>query len=141
MNSRPYIRRINSKKKEVMSLLMKTAPVSEAHTSAQIEEHMEHIQERDEMTLVMRTTNTQTSTMSEKMKQTKQNASPSLNALFLNTVEDKGELSQLKTELSDNDELEVEGISQMTLHSFLLKAEELGKNITYTRTLKVEITD
>lgn len=124
-----------------MTLLMKSVPVSESQTQAQESGRKTNNEARDEMTLVMKTTNTQISSMSEEMKAKKRKVSASLEEILRNTVEDKGQLDALKSRWTSDDELEIEGISQMTLHSFLLKAEELGKNITYTRTLKVEITD
>ncbi|WP_421762983.1 hypothetical protein [Ekhidna sp.] len=124
-----------------MSLLMKSVPVSESQSQTHETARSKSNESHDEMTLVMKTTNTQISSMSDEMKAKKRRASASLEEMFRNTVEDKGQLDALKSSWTSDDELEIEGISQMTLHSFLLKAEELGKNITYTRTLKVEITD
>ena len=124
-----------------MSLLMKSIPVSESQSKSQVNDQTKSYEKQDEMTLIMKTTNTQMSAMPETLKKKKQKASASLEEIFRNTVGKKGELDSLRTRWTDNDEFEVEGISQMTLHSFLLKAEELRKNITYTRTLKVEITD
>lgn len=124
-----------------MSLLMKSVTENDTQTQAKAEEYQKINQMNDELTLLVKTTNKQTSPMSEELKKKKREESPSLGELFTETVEKKGELDSLKSTWTSDDEMEVEGISQMTLHSFLLRAEELGKNITYTRTLKVEITD
>lgn len=99
-------------------------------------------QERsDELTLIVKTENVQESAMSEEQKQVKQSASPSLATLFDQTVQQKGEAAQLKRSWVSDSELEVEGLSSMTLHSFVLEAENLGKKITYTKTLQVKISD
>ncbi|MEO9483936.1 MAG: hypothetical protein ABJG47_10840 [Ekhidna sp.] len=124
-----------------MSLLMKSIPVSDTPVETPAVERPKVSGKNDEMTLVTQTINTQVSSMSEELKKIKRDATPPLQELFKETVENKGELDALKSRWTADDELMVEGLSQMTLHSFLLKAEELGKNITYTRTLKVEITD
>lgn len=123
-----------------MSLLEKTIP-QEADTSTLALDHQNVSEKHDDMTFIMRTINTQTSSMSEEQKMKKREASASLQDLFRSTVENKGELDALKSHWTTNDELEIEGISDMTFHSFLLKAEALGKKITYTRSFKVEITD
>jgi hypothetical protein len=40
-----------------------------------------------------------------------------------------------------SDEFEINGLPKSKLHTFLLRAEELGKSITYTNTLTVKISD
>lgn len=124
-----------------MSLLMNPISVSDSTSERRENESKRINKEHDEMTLVMKTTNTQTSSMPEVLKKEKRDDAPSLEEILKNTVEAKGEIEEMKSSWTSEDALEIEGISQMTLHSFLLKAEELGKNITYTRTLKVEIKD
>jgi len=122
-----------------MSLLMKTAPVTESSNHSQAQESP--TKTNDELTLTVKTINAQISSMSADMKAKKQSEADSLEEMFVETVTQKGESNTLNINRNSERDLEIEGISQMTLHSFLLKAEELGKNITYTRTLKVEITD
>jgi len=122
-----------------MSLLMKTAPVTESSNHSQAQESI--TKTNDELTLTVKTINAQISSMSADMKAKKQSEADSLEEMFVETVTQKGESNTLTINRNSERDLEIEGISQMTLHSFLLKAEELGKNITYTRTLKVEITD
>ncbi len=124
-----------------MSLLMKTEIENDTHTQAREEEYQKIARLNDELTLLMKTSNKQISPMADDMKKKKRAESASLGELFQNTVAENGELEALKATWTADDEMEVEGISQMTLNSFILRAEELGKNITYTRTLKVEITD
>lgn len=122
-----------------MTLVMKSVPVNDSQSNGG--DQLTEIEAQDEMTLVMKSTHTQMSSMPEELKEKKRKASPSLDELLRATAEKKGELDKLSVKWTSNDELEIEGISQMTLHSFILKAEELGKNITYTRTLRVDITD
>lgn len=94
-----------------------------------------------ELTLIMKSENVQESSMSELQKQEKRAVSASLETLFEQTVEQKGEADQLKKSWVSDTELEIEGLSKMTLHSFVLEAEKLGKKITFTRTLQVKISD
>lgn len=99
-------------------------------------------QERsDELTLIMKSENVQESAMSEEQKQEKRATAPSLENLFDETVQLKGESSQLKKNWISDSQMEVEGLSNTTLHSFVLEAEKLGKKITYTRTIQVKISD
>ena len=95
----------------------------------------------DELTLHMKTVQVQESAMPEHLKQEKRVTSPSLNELFQETVERKGEIETVQQHWVSDQELEVEGLSNTTLHSFLLEAEKLGKKITYTKTLTVKISD
>lgn len=95
----------------------------------------------DELTIKMESTHEQHSAMNEAQKAEKRSLSPSLYALMQKTLESKGEYPLEKSEWVGENELVVEGLSEMTLHTFLLKAESLGKKITYTKTLKIKISD
>ncbi len=95
----------------------------------------------DELTLIIKTENVQESAMSEEQKQEKRAMAPSLETLFDQTVQQKGESAQLKKSWISDSEIEVEGLSNTTLHSYVLEAEKLGKKVTYTRTLQVKISD
>lgn len=95
----------------------------------------------DELTLIMNSENVQESSMSEIQKQEKRAVAPSLQTLFEQTVQEKGEAGQLEKSWLSHSELEVNGLSKMTLHSFVMEAEKLGKKITFTRTLQVKISD
>lgn len=44
-------------------------------------------------------------------------------------------------EWKSDQEVEFKKLNKMTLHNFCLEAEKQGKNITYTRTLTVKISD
>ncbi len=64
----------------------------------------------------------------------------SLSKLFINYLDSRlGGYSRWK-HLGDNI-IEVEGLKQSDLHNFILKAEQMGKKIEYTRTLSVRISD
>lgn len=124
-----------------MSLLTKTFTGNENNGQTDVLDHPITEERQDEMTLVMETINTHESPMSEELKIEKRNAMGSLEELFHQVVEGKGEANDIKLRRNSSNEFEVEGLSNLTLHSFILKAEELGKNITYTKTLKVKISD
>ena len=94
---------------------------------------------RDELTIVSKSSYVHTSAMNEDLKSRKRESAPALSEMFTNTLSEKN-VSAKSTWTGEN-EVEVEGLSKMTLHSFILKAEELGKKIKYTRSLTVEITD
>jgi len=141
MNYPHYFRIIcltKPKNYSTMSLLMNSMPVTESKQNSN--RHLRKTSE-DELILSMKTINTQKSTMKEDLKRKKRGESPSLEELLVKVINQKGEGGKFEMNRVSDNEIELEGISQMTLHSFLLKAEELGKNITYTRSLKVTIAD
>ena len=96
---------------------------------------------KDELSIRMTSVNVQESAMPAELKQQVQKNAPSLYELFDIVLDEKGETSQVKSKFVEEDVLEVEGLSKMTLHSYILEAERLGKKIEYTRTLTVKISD
>ncbi len=124
-----------------MSLLTKLISDTESNGQSDVLEYKNPETKSDEITLVMETVNEHPSPMSEELKTEKRNELSSLEELFHQVVEEKGEADSLKMSRNSTSEFEVEGLSNMTLHSFILKAEEFGKNITYTKSLKVKISD
>lgn len=124
-----------------MSQLLDTTPVYSSTTQTDVLESSEVLANRDELILTMETTTIQESSMTEEQKiDAKRNGSP-LEELFEMVIDAKGETRSVKVIKSSNSEWQVEGLSNLALHSFLLKAEQLGKNITCTKTMKVSITD
>lgn len=97
--------------------------------------------QKDELTLKVKSSISHPSSMSEVQKAKKRNESDSLEKLFQETIQSKGEGNPARIKRTASNELEIEGLSGMALHSFMLKAEQLGKNITYMKTLKIKIND
>lgn len=64
-----------------------------------------------------------------------------LQQLFEETFNEKGEHSIGNLRWVGENEVEVNGLSNMTLHNFILKAEALGKKVTYRRNIVLTITD
>lgn len=95
----------------------------------------------DELTLQMATVRVHESPMPERLKYERRANSSSLSELFDETLANKGEEGKVQQRWVADDEMEVEGLSKSALHSFILEAEELGKKITYTETLRVKISD
>ncbi len=95
----------------------------------------------DTLTIYTETKRIINSAMPDYIKEKKRADAPSLFELFKNTIERKGEGEQVQIKELNTDEFFVEGLSSMTLQSFILKAEELGKNISYTTSLQVKISD
>ena len=120
---------------------MNSMPVTESEQNSNDDGHLKKESANEELVLSMKTINTQKTSMKEELKREKREISPSLEELLMEVIDQKGESEKLEMNRVSEKEIELDGISQMTLHSFLLKAEELGKNITYTRSLKVSITD
>jgi hypothetical protein len=68
----------------------------------------------------------------------KQRNDEELKNLFLKMIEEKGG-STSGIEWNENGQLEMEGIPNLVLHSFLLQAEALGLSIKYTKKTVIEI--
>lgn len=128
--------RMNSIKKN-----METLQVENPTNIDVLEDNALSQKQSDELTIIMKTENVQESPMSEAQKQEKRAGSPSLETLFEQTAQQKGEADILKKSWVSDHAMEVEGLSNNTLHSFVLEAEKLGKKITYTRTIQVKISD
>ncbi|MDW3194266.1 MAG: hypothetical protein R8G66_17965 [Cytophagales bacterium] len=120
---------------------METLQVENPTNIDVLQENVLNQKHADELTLIMKTENVQESLMSETSKQEKRAGAPSLETLFEQTAQRKGEAANMKKSWVSDSAMEVEGLSNNTLHSFVLEAEKLGKKITYTRTLQVKISD
>ena len=94
-----------------------------------------------ELTIHLQSSYDHPSAMPEEIKMKKQADAPALHELFCQTIEEKCGEANTKTYWIAPDEVEVEGLSNIALHSFILKAEELGKTVHYTKTLTVKISD
>lgn len=67
--------------------------------------------------------------------------SAALQELFQQTLNEKGENVANQFKWVAENEIQVDGLSSMTLHNFILKAEELGKKVTYRRSIVLTISD
>lgn len=63
-----------------------------------------------------------------------------LKELFIDVLKDKDEYDEAVVNWRDDETVEVNNISNMSLHSFLLKAEQMGKDITYTKKTIIKIS-
>ena len=82
------------------------------------------------------------SAMSDEIRRQKQmNAEQTVPELFKDVMKSSGKLDTIKMNWVDDQTVEVGELSNLTLHSFILKAEELGKKITYTKTFSIKISD
>ncbi|MBC6401263.1 MAG: hypothetical protein GDA51_02590 [Ekhidna sp.] len=121
-----------------MSLLI---DFSSAVSEAGVQPEQETRTVKDEFTICMETINHQNSSVSEALKEKKKAETSNLQEIFEETVRDRGEYPFSKFEWTNDKEVVVDGLSPMILHNFVLKAEKLGKKVSYIRTLKVKITD
>lgn len=96
---------------------------------------------KDELTIRIVSNYTHKSEQSEKLKLENQSNSPSLTRLFEKTLKTKNEFDTARTHWVEPNEVVVEGLSQMTLQDFIMKAERLGKRVSYSKSLTVKITD
>ena len=61
--------------------------------------------------------------------------------LFEQTLNANDEKALNNVKWVGENEIQVDGLSGMTLHNFLLKVEALGKKVTYRRSTVFTITD
>jgi len=62
-----------------------------------------------------------------------------LKALFESVLREKGELDKSNLNWIDDKTVVTNELSGIALHNFLLKVEQLGKNITFTKKTVIEI--
>ena len=63
-----------------------------------------------------------------------------LKELFVDVLKNKNEYVEDQINWQNNETVSVSNVSSMALHSFVLEAEKLGKNITYTKKTVIEIS-
>ncbi|WP_422359532.1 hypothetical protein [Reichenbachiella sp.] len=96
---------------------------------------------QDPLSIRIKSTHAQESAMPEELKRQVQKNAPSLYELFDQTLRRKGEAESVTSHFVEENVLEVEGLSNLTLHSYVLEAEKLGKKVEYIKTLTVKISD
>lgn len=107
------------------------------HLSVSGREH----QQLEALTVNVKSTVTHESPMPDHIKEVKRKDAPCLKQLFEEVLKDKGEFFNEDIHLKNRDTVEMSELSNVALHCFVLKAQELGKKITYEKTLTVKITD
>ena len=125
-----------------MSLLM-NPPVNTAAESEDLTSElasMSNDDASDELTIVQRSKFTDPSAMPAHLKEKVQSENPSVKALFEQMM-DANEASSENLNWIDDQVVEANGFSKRDLHSFILKAESLGKNITYTKQTIISISN
>jgi hypothetical protein len=65
--------------------------------------------------------------------------SEQLKQLFTTVLEEKNEMNKCNMDWVDDKTVVVDELSGLTLHNFLLRVEELGKNISFTKKTVIEI--
>lgn len=101
----------------------------------------DQLEKSGELTIHTRSSYIDPSGMSENSKKEAQENAPSLYAIFEDTLKAKGEYPLSKCDHMNSNEILVKGMSQQTLHTFILEAQKLGKTIEYTKTVTVKISD
>ena len=110
-------------------------------TDIKIKASQEANSSKNELTICVETVNEEKSQVSGALKPRVKTNEGSLRMLFEETLKEAGDIPLSKVEWKRDNEVVVGGLAPMTLHSFVSKAEQLGKKISYERTLKVKITD
>ncbi len=95
----------------------------------------------EELTIKVASSHFQESAMNDDQKKVARAHADSLYALFEKTLKENGEFDLQEISWNNEDELEMEFLSNVALNTFMLKAQELGKNIKYEKVLKVTVAD
>lgn len=61
--------------------------------------------------------------------------------LLKEVLENKGELTNLDAHWIDSNTLAIDGISNLTLHSYMLEAEKKGKKVELIKTTTIKISN
>lgn len=85
----------------------------------------------DELRIVMSRSYHDPSPMPDKLKKEANNKAPDMAELFQEVLRDRGE--SIRDFEFDGKTLKVDNISNLTLHSFILKAAEFGKDVTFKK--------
>lgn len=83
---------------------------------------------------------TQKSPMNAEKKKQLENQ-PALSELLTTTLKEKGELKEDNIEWIDHETVRLKNVSNLAVHSFVLQAESLGKNVTYTNETSIRISN
>ena len=94
----------------------------------------------DELTINLRSRVTHESPMSDEARVHACAASKPLIDRLKAMLMERGYSSDSIAAISE-DEVELQGIPQSLVHTFVLQAEELGKHVTYEKTLTIKFSD
>ncbi|MEP1095254.1 MAG: hypothetical protein ABJG78_09100 [Cyclobacteriaceae bacterium] len=95
---------------------------------------------RDELIIRQESKFHHLSAMPADLRKRKQEGASEMAELFHQTMQEKGEYDPSNVSWTDHKTVEVEGLSKMAVHNFILKAEALGKDITYTKQTIISIS-
>lgn len=95
------------------------------------------------MTITVNTIFTQANAMKKLAEQPviEPEAQPSLKEVFKRELEKKGVYDESKFRWIDDETVEVTNVPALALHSFTLRAEEMGKDISYSKQTIIKITE
>lgn len=121
-----------------MPLLINTPQIEE--NQKEFANHSIEKEELKKLTLVTKSVIQHQSPMTDMQKEEVRQHAPQLKSLLEQTLAEKHDLNEVDLQWN-GEEVELKGVSKMALHNFILKAEKLGKNITYAKTYTVSIVD
>lgn len=79
--------------------------------------------------------------MSEELKIEKQRDLDSIAELFEEDLRDKGDYDPSKVKWTSDNSVVIRDLPKMSLHNFILKAESMGLNISYTKETIIKISN
>ena len=94
----------------------------------------------EQLTIVKSKTFNHKSPMPAELKQSKQNDGATIAELFETTLKQKGEFDPENIKWIDDNTIVVGNLSGTALHSVILKAEEMGRDISYTHQTTIRIS-
>ena len=122
-----------------MTLLMNPVEVTEELHETYNGDHS--TPKENNLTIVTKTTINHSNPMPEASRLKTRNEAQDMSQLFRDTLKEKGEYHSENFKWFSENEVEVSNLSQMSLHSFLLEAEALGKNVHFIKQTVIKIED
>lgn len=103
-------------------------------------EHDSKPKKKNELTILTESVFTQKSPATAELVEKLQTSQPDLSALLLDTLKEKGELDKENVEWIDESTVKLTNVSNVAIHSFVLKAESYANDVTYTKQSIIKIS-
>lgn len=94
-----------------------------------------------QLTIIKQEVNTQKSAASDRTKERLKFEKTNMAELLTSTLKKKREFDESHIKWLDSETVELSNVSNLTIHSFILQAEALGKDITYSKQTTIKISN
>lgn len=136
MNYKPHI--CENKMNNIMTLVMNSIMNESSNQNEDRKPQQLELQQAEDLKLIKSQTISNPSPMPDYLKKRVDPNTPSMSELFEKVLRQKGEISRL--EKVDDHSFRIDDISSMALHSFVIKAQEYGRDVTFTKETVITIS-